>query len=264
LESLARELGENSLPLQCDATDGEQVRTAVRVRLDRTGRIDVLVNNAGVMRVGPFLDPPESNDRLQIETNLLGPIRLLGAVLPIIVQQGCGIIINIASVLGRVTRPGAAVDVATKWGIGALTGSHAWLGKKNGRVVHQAARQELDESAIGDAVGIEEVRHLDSAQDQLQMPASWFYLQAGVADALPHAAHPDFDTAFRSLSNTFGLFEFGLSPFSHPHAGAYRFLFWYDPTSDESGDNHGFAGSFDQPATISRPHPYAGPYPVLD
>ncbi len=81
------------------------------------------------------------------------------------------------------------------------------------------------------------------------VPASWFYVQTGVADAAAHAAHWDLDTAFRSLNNTFGIFEFGLSPSSSPHAGAYRFLFWYDPSSDESGDKHGFAVSFDQPAT---------------
>jgi len=80
------------------------------------------------------------------------------------------------------------------------------------------------------------------------VPASWFYLQAGVADAFAHAAHSDLDTAFGSLSNTFGTFEFGLSPFPGPRAGAYRLLLWYDPSSDESGDNHGFAVSFDQPA----------------
>lgn len=80
-------------------------------------------------------------------------------------------------------------------------------------------------------------------------PVPWFYLQAAAANASAHATRSDFDTAFRSLSNTFGIFEFGLSPFSGPHAGAYRFLFWYDPASDESGDNHGFAVSFDQPAT---------------
>ncbi len=81
------------------------------------------------------------------------------------------------------------------------------------------------------------------------VPMSRFYLQAAVADASAHFAHSDLDNAFRSLSNTFGIFEFGLSPFLGPHTGACRFLFWYDPPFHDSGDNHGFAVSFDQPAT---------------
>ncbi len=81
------------------------------------------------------------------------------------------------------------------------------------------------------------------------MPVSWLYLQAAGAHALAQATRSDLDTAFRSLSDTFGIFEFGLSPFPGPHAGAYRFLFWYDPAFDEPGDNHGFAVSFDQPVT---------------
>ncbi len=80
-------------------------------------------------------------------------------------------------------------------------------------------------------------------------PAPWLYLQAGIADASAHAAHSDLDTAFRPLESTFGIFEFGLSSLSGPHAGAYRFLFWHDPSPDTSGDNRGFAVSFDQPAT---------------
>lgn len=80
-------------------------------------------------------------------------------------------------------------------------------------------------------------------------PAPWLYVQAAVADASAHATQSDFDTAFRSLGNTFGIFEFGLSPSTGKHAGAYRFVYWYDPSSEDSGDNHGFAVSFDQPAT---------------
>ena len=77
----------------------------------------------------------------------------------------------------------------------------------------------------------------------------WLHLQVGVADASAHATHSDLDTAFRSFSNAFGIAGFALSPFSGPRAGVYRFLFWYDPSSEGSGDNHGFAVSFDQPAT---------------
>jgi clavulanate-9-aldehyde reductase len=117
LETLARDLGDKGLPLACDVADDEQVRAAVQTLLDRAGRIDVLINNAGVMRLGPFLEQPESNDRLQVES----PLRLLRAVLPVMVRQGSGTVVNVSSVLGRFPRPGMAVYVATKAGLIALT-----------------------------------------------------------------------------------------------------------------------------------------------
>jgi len=104
-------------------TDENQVRTTVQELLDHAGRIDVLINNAGVMRVGPFLDQPQANDRLQVETNLLGPLRMLRAVLPVMARQSSGIVINVSSILGRFTRSSAAVYVATKAGLIALTDS---------------------------------------------------------------------------------------------------------------------------------------------
>jgi NADP-dependent 3-hydroxy acid dehydrogenase YdfG len=132
LESLARELGESGLPLQCDVTDENQVRTAVQELFRHSGRIDVLINNAGVMRVGPFLDQSPANDELQVQTNLLGPLRMLRAVLPVMVRQGSGIVVNVSSILGRMTRPGAAVYCATKAGLIALTDSlRKEFGKRN-------------------------------------------------------------------------------------------------------------------------------------
>jgi clavulanate-9-aldehyde reductase len=121
LDALAGELGDDALPLPCDVIDRSQVRDAAKKLLDRAGRIDVLVNNAGIMRVGPFLDQPEANDLGQVQANLLGTLYMLRAVLPAMVKQGSGTVVNVASILGRVTRPGAAVYIATKWGIVGLT-----------------------------------------------------------------------------------------------------------------------------------------------
>jgi len=136
LERLAREFPDKVLALQCDVADERQVRAAVHKVLERWGKIDVLVNNAGIMRVAPFLDQPESNDRLQVETNLLGVIYMLRAVLPAMVKQGSGTVVNVASVLGRVARPMAAVYTATKWGIVGFTDAlRKEFGKKNVRFI---------------------------------------------------------------------------------------------------------------------------------
>jgi hypothetical protein len=86
------------------------------------------------------------------------------------------------------------------------------------------------------------------------VPIRSFYVQAAAADAAADALRPDFDTAFRSLDDIFSIFEFSLMPSSGKRGGTYRFMFWHNPASGWSGpgkarDNHGFAGSFDQPAT---------------
>ncbi len=136
LDALAGELGDNVLPLSCDVIDQNQVRDAAKKLLDRAGRIDVLVNNAGIMRVGPFLDQPETNDLGQVQANLLGTLYMLRAVLPAMVKQGSGTVVNVASILGRVTRPGAAVYIATKWGIVGLTDAlRKEFGRRNIRFI---------------------------------------------------------------------------------------------------------------------------------
>lgn len=81
------------------------------------------------------------------------------------------------------------------------------------------------------------------------LPAPWLYLQGAIANAAARTTNYGFDTASYSFGSTFGMFEFGLAPFAGPHGGTYRFLTWYNPSSDESRVNHGFAVSFDQYAS---------------
>src|SRR6266568_6301208 len=88
------------LPL--DVTDDESVADAVREVLDRSGRIDVLVNNAGLGITGAAEESSIEQARALFDTNLFGSIRMTRAVLPHMRMQGGGRIINISSVLGLV------------------------------------------------------------------------------------------------------------------------------------------------------------------
>src|SRR6059058_2379651 len=103
------------LPL--DVTDDASVAGAVREVLHRSGRIDVLVNNAGLGVSGAAEESSIDQARALFETNLFGSIRTTRAVLPHMREQGNGRIINVSSVLGFMPAPFMALYAATKHAI---------------------------------------------------------------------------------------------------------------------------------------------------
>src|SRR3954463_11211673 len=103
------------LPL--DVTDDESVAAAVREVLARSGRIDVLVKNAGLGIAGAAEESSIEQARALFETNVFGLIRMTRAVLPQMREQGGGRIINVSSVLGLVPAPFMALYAATKHAI---------------------------------------------------------------------------------------------------------------------------------------------------
>jgi NAD(P)-dependent dehydrogenase (short-subunit alcohol dehydrogenase family) len=103
------------LPL--DVTDDDSVAGAVREVLDRSGRIDVLVNNAGLGIAGAAEESSIEQARALFDTNLFGSIRMTRAVLPRMREQGSGRVINVSSVLGLVPAPFGALYAATKHAI---------------------------------------------------------------------------------------------------------------------------------------------------
>lgn len=116
IEATARELGEGALAVTADVTDRDAlVAASVRVR-DELGRVDTLVNNAGIMLLGPFASEQREDYRRMVDVNLLGAITMTEVVLDQLVDGG-GDIINISSVAGRTARAGNGVYAATKWAI---------------------------------------------------------------------------------------------------------------------------------------------------
>jgi NAD(P)-dependent dehydrogenase (short-subunit alcohol dehydrogenase family) len=103
------------LPL--DVTNDESVAAAVGEVLGRSGRIDVLVNNAGLGVAGAAEESSIEQARALFETNLFGSIRMTRAVLPHMREQGSGRIINVSSVLGFLPAPFMALYAATKHAI---------------------------------------------------------------------------------------------------------------------------------------------------
>ncbi len=105
-----------------DVTDRESFATFLdKARTDGGGHIDVLINNAGVMPIGPFLEQSEQSIRSTIEVNLYGVLTGCRLALPEMVQRRRGHIINIASLSGLIPLPGQVVYVGAKYAVVGLS-----------------------------------------------------------------------------------------------------------------------------------------------
>jgi NAD(P)-dependent dehydrogenase (short-subunit alcohol dehydrogenase family) len=117
--------GGKAVAITVDATDGQQVKDAVEKIAKKWGRIDILINNIGTTETVPFLETDEALWRETLDFNLLVPMRFCRAVLPYMVNQRYGRIVNIASIAGRQPRPLAVDYSAAKAGVIAITRSLA-------------------------------------------------------------------------------------------------------------------------------------------
>jgi NADP-dependent 3-hydroxy acid dehydrogenase YdfG len=120
--------GGRAIALAADVRDPDAVRDAVDRATGEFGRIDILVNNAGVMYLGPMADGEVADWHEMVDVNLKAPLSLIGAVLPGMLAQGSGHIVNVSSISARKVGPGVTVYSATK---GALD------------IVSEGLRQEL-------------------------------------------------------------------------------------------------------------------------
>src|SRR3954469_23102640 len=111
---------------QLDVTDDVSVKNTVQAILSETGRIDVLVNNAGYGLNGAFEDLAMDEIKAQYETNVFGLIRTTQAVLPIMRRQKSGTVINISSGVGRFGLPGSSAYVSTKFAVEGLSESMSY------------------------------------------------------------------------------------------------------------------------------------------
>ncbi len=112
---------ENLCMIRMDVTGEESVREAVALILSEAGRIDLLVNNAGISVAGPMEETPIKMARAQFETNYFGTLRVIQAVLPHMRARGQGIICNIGSVAGKIAVPFQGHYSASKFAIEGLT-----------------------------------------------------------------------------------------------------------------------------------------------
>ncbi|MCW3069718.1 MAG: oxidoreductase [Solirubrobacterales bacterium] len=126
IDELARRIvadGGRAISVPTDVGEEDQARAFIERTNAELGRLDVLVNNAGVMLLGPIENAPTEEWRRMIHVNLFGVLYCTHAALPIMHSQGEGHIVNVSSVAGRVARAGSGVYNLTKFGVGAFSES---------------------------------------------------------------------------------------------------------------------------------------------
>jgi len=132
LEELAKEIeaaGGTARAIVADITSREGANAAVQEAVDAFGRLDIVVNNAGVMLIGPFADAPEGEWEQMVNVNVLGLLYVSKAALPHLIKAAqedprhTADLVNISSSAGRVARGGTAGYNLTKFGVNGFTES---------------------------------------------------------------------------------------------------------------------------------------------
>lgn len=129
LAASIRDQGGSALVIECDVTDQAQAADAVERTVAELGRLDTLINNAGVMLLGPAVGAPLAEWQQMVELNVLGLLYCAHAALPHLLRAAqseprqVADMVNISSVAGRVVRSGSGVYNLTKHGVGAFSES---------------------------------------------------------------------------------------------------------------------------------------------
>ncbi len=132
LDALAQELrsaGATALAVEADITDRAAAEAAVQRAVDELGRLDIVVNKAGVMLLGPIAEAPVEEWERMVHLNVLGLLYVAKAALPHLLAaaggdpRGCADLVNVSSVAGRQARLGSGVYNATKHAVGAFSES---------------------------------------------------------------------------------------------------------------------------------------------
>jgi NADP-dependent 3-hydroxy acid dehydrogenase YdfG len=113
-EQTAAELGGDTLALELDVTDRDSFEGFLDQVEERLGSLDVLVNNAGIMPVGPFVDESDRTARMMVDINVHGVLYGMKLALPRMQRRGSGHLVNIASQAGKGGFPGGATYCGTK------------------------------------------------------------------------------------------------------------------------------------------------------
>ncbi|WP_332308073.1 SDR family oxidoreductase [Elstera litoralis] len=149
LAATIRAAGGTVLVQPVDVTDQDSVDQFIHAAVTRFGRLDVLVNNAGLMPLSPLAALKLDEWNRMIDVNIRGVLHGIAAVLPIMQQQGGGQVINISSIGGHAVYPTAAVYCATKYAVLAISEG---LRQENDKIRVTVISPGVTESDLADTI----------------------------------------------------------------------------------------------------------------
>jgi NAD(P)-dependent dehydrogenase (short-subunit alcohol dehydrogenase family) len=145
--------------LACDVSDEASVEAAVAAAVERYGRIDVLVNNAGIVLVKPLEETSWEDYRQVVDVNLGGAFLACKHVLPVMKRHGGGAIVNLSSVSGHVGQTDHVVYGATKGAVLSFTRALAWEAAPFGIRVNSVSPGSVDTPMLRGDVELEAARY---------------------------------------------------------------------------------------------------------
>ncbi|MGW1620074.1 SDR family oxidoreductase [Streptomyces sp. NPDC002172] len=184
LETLVKEItaaGGTAAFQRLDVTDAADVRAFVSAARERYGRVDVVVNNAGVMPLSPLAALKTDEWDRMIDVNLRGVLHGIAAALPVMRAQGSGHFVNIASVGAYEVSPTAAVYCATKFAVRAI--SEGLRQESAGDIRVTLVSPGVTESELADTISDPAAREAMKAYRAVALPAS------AIADAIAYAVN---------------------------------------------------------------------------
>jgi NADP-dependent 3-hydroxy acid dehydrogenase YdfG len=124
LDALAERIssdGGRALAIEADVSEQAEAESFLSRTAEELGGVDILINNAGLMLLGPFEGADPDEWRRMVDVNVLGLLYCTRAALPLMRERGGGHIVNVSSVAGRVASAGVGVYNATKWAVGGFS-----------------------------------------------------------------------------------------------------------------------------------------------
>lgn len=156
LATKIRSSGGEALVVQSDVTDAAAMTALAKQAVDKYGRLDVWINNAGVMPLSPVALGRTDEWNQMVDVNIKGVLNGVAAAHPHMLQQGSGHFVNISSVAGHVVFPGAAVYCATKFAVRAL--SEGIRMESGGKVRVTNISPGAVSTELADHIGVQEIK----------------------------------------------------------------------------------------------------------
>ncbi|WP_342646609.1 SDR family NAD(P)-dependent oxidoreductase [Mucilaginibacter sp. CSA2-8R] len=194
IADLKEQFGDNVLILELDVTRTDQVKAAVQQAYTHFGRLDIVLNNAGYSLVSTIEEADADEIRTLYETNVLGPVAVIKAVMPILREQGYGHILGTSSNLGHVTLPVIGYYCSSKWAFEAIHESLAEEVKQFGIKV-----TIIEPGAYATEFGSQESLKFTAGMDEYKAYKESFFqnlrgMERGDPNATPNALFQVVDT----------------------------------------------------------------------